>query len=165
MRKILLCLACITLGVSYADNNCTSCRECPAGWKRNGKSCYFFSISKETWIRAKRACENMGGHLATLATVAEDAFVSSYLKSIQSHLSDGKYVWLGGHDLFSEGQWKWVTGETFSYTNWRKGGENGQVQNPDNAMGMEHCLDWSNGWNDNICHHKHHFLCENDLCV
>ncbi|KAK3610567.1 hypothetical protein CHS0354_009004 [Potamilus streckersoni] len=36
MSNILLCLLYITLGVSYADNNCTSCRECPPAWTRNG---------------------------------------------------------------------------------------------------------------------------------
>lgn len=163
--KVLFCIFSIILEISLAAENCTTCRECPAGWPRIGDSCYFFSVLKLNWFRAKHACENMGSHLATLQTFMEDMFVSIYLRNIQTHLPGANYIWMGGSDLDKEGQWKWVTGEPFSYTNWRKGGTNGQIQAPDNDMGLEHCLDWSNGWNDNKCYTDYHFLCEKDICV
>ena len=33
----------------------------------------------------------------------------------------GVDIWLGGTDADSEGNWEWVTGEPWSYTNWYPG--------------------------------------------
>ena len=64
-------------------------------------------------------------------------------------------MWLGGYDSEKEGHWHWVTGEPFVYTNWRS-----RMPNNGGAGGNEDCMDWSNGWNDNVCSHLYYFLCE-----
>lgn len=64
-----------------------------------------------TWREAKRLCESLGGHLATIGSAEENHFVYSNFASDHG-------VWLGGTDEQEEGQWRWVTEESFSYRNW-----------------------------------------------
>lgn len=63
------------------------------------------------WHDAKTACEELGGHLATITTQEEDSFIYSLVseKNIE--------CWLGGTDENTEGIWTWITGEIWSYDN------------------------------------------------
>ncbi|MFP6753386.1 MAG: lectin-like protein, partial [Pirellulaceae bacterium] len=79
-----------------------------------------------TWEDAKADAESRGGHLATI-TSAEELEVISSLTPYDD--------WLGGYqDLNSafyfepDGGWKWITDETWSYTNW----DTDQPDNGDN---------------------------------
>jgi beta-lactam-binding protein with PASTA domain len=54
--------------------------------------------------------------------------------------------WLGGTDAASEGNWEWVTGEPWGYTNWLAG-------QPDNWQDEDYLMFWGLGsitptWND-----------------
>ena len=74
------------------------------------------------WVEADQEAqvlEFMGvrGHLATLTTASENAFVVANLPAAVRDL-----YWLGGYQLDesvepAEG-WVWVTGEAWAYTNW-----------------------------------------------
>jgi hypothetical protein len=97
----------------------------------NGHS-YYRSTSSATWTSAKQACINMGGHLVTFGSAAENNFIFNTWPS----------GWIGFTDEVVEGQWKWVTGETVVYTNWN-GGE------PNNAGNEDYAQFVTNGkWND-----------------
>ena len=66
------------------------------------------------------------------------------------------WLWLGGSDEETEGEWKWVTGEDFFYQRWRGG-------QPDNGGGTEHSLHTRsvNGeWNDDQGYHEYDYLLE-----
>ena len=71
-----------------------------------------------TWNEALAECFSLGGYLATLTSEDEHLFVAELVKS-----SD-KACWLGGH-LTSDGEMKWISGESFSYTNWDDGEPSG----------------------------------------
>ena len=64
------------------------------------------------------------------------------------------FTFIGGTDENSEGEWEWVTGEEFTYTNWNDGG-------PDNSGGNQHYLDlgWGNRpdgkWDDTNATDQH----------
>jgi hypothetical protein len=74
----------------------------------------------------------MGGHLVTITSAAENTFVFNTWPS----------GWIGFTDEAVEGQWKWVTNETVTYTNWN-GGE------PNNAGNEDYAQFVSGGrWND-----------------
>ena len=94
---------------------------------------------KCTWTEAKEKCEAMGGHLAT-STSAEK---NSFLKSV----AEGCTVWLGAKRVGES--WNWITGETWSYTNWDSPDSDGRYQ-PDNYGGYQDALSMrSNGkWDD-----------------
>ena len=69
-----------------------------------------------TWEDAKISCEAKGGYLATITTQEEQDFVNALLST-----SSAYFYWLGGTDERTEGSWEWVTGEPWSYENWRSG--------------------------------------------
>jgi hypothetical protein len=97
----------------------------------NGHS-YYRSTGSMTWTAARQACLNMGGHLVTVTTAAENNFIFNLWPS----------GWIGLTDEVVEGQWRWVTGEAYSYSSWN-GGE------PNNS-GDEDYIQFVGGgkWND-----------------
>ena len=91
------------------------------------------------WDEAKAYCEKVGGHLVTITSGAEQAFVQDL---IVNRGTKG-YYWTGGIRS-SGGNFVWITGEKFSYSNWYNG-------EPNNWFGDEDILTVykQNGmWND-----------------
>ena len=97
----------------------------------NGHS-YYRSTGSAFWTDAKNACANMGGHLVTVTTSAENSFIFGIWPS----------GWIGLTDEVTEGVWRWVTGEAYSYSSWNPG-------EPNNA-GNEDYVQFVGGgkWND-----------------
>ena len=97
----------------------------------NGHS-YYRSTGSMLWTDAKQACINMGGHLVTSTSLAENNFLFSLWPN----------GWIGLTDEVNEGVWQWVTGEPYSWSYWN-GGE------PNNA-GNEDYIQFVGGgrWND-----------------
>ena len=87
-----------------------------------------------SWDIAKAYCEQSGGYLATITSAEEQNNVVSQFGET--------YAWLGGYRV-SDTEWAWVTGEPFSYANWRE-------DEPNNYNGVENCIGFypDNGWND-----------------
>lgn len=81
-----------------------------------------------TWDEAKEYCEQQGGYLATITSEEEREKIYNLLDS-----SDVKVVWLGATDLRSSGNYEWITGENFVFTDWAPG-------EPNNDGGIEHYL-------------------------
>ena len=73
-----------------------------------------------TWAEAKVDAEARGGHLATITSADEQAVIVAGLNASNNDL----HLWLGGTDEGLEGNWTWVTGETWDYDNWLKGEPN-----------------------------------------
>ena len=97
----------------------------------NGHS-YYRSTGNAYWTDARTACSNMGGYLVTVTTAAENTFIYNLWPS----------GWIGLTDEITEGVWRWVTGETYSYSSWNPG-------EPNNA-GNEDYIQFVGGgkWND-----------------
>ena len=88
-----------------------------------------------TFEEAETDAYQRGGYLATLTAAGEAAAVvnmldtyfqanpSAYYLSYAEDGGDAAYVWAGGGDFFSEGDWIWSNGQPFSetYTNWGSG--------------------------------------------
>lgn len=93
----------------------------------NGHFYEFVAQTGLTWHEARDAAEASSfagteGHLATIGSAAEQQFLQTTFSS-QSFLES----WLGGWQ--EEGRppeegWHWVTGETWTYTNWAPGEPN-----------------------------------------
>lgn len=119
---------------------------------------HFFKLFTQPlyWFEAKAACEAMGGHLATSTSAEKNAFLANIAGSTR--------VWLGGTDYGTEGTWKWITGEAWSYTNWRSG-------EPNNTGGKEHWLGFNIGevgvWSDEEYNVPFYYICEwdDDPCL
>lgn len=66
-------------------------------------------------------CVEQGGHLASITSQGEQDFLNEY----KVELGYGNIpLGIGGSDLGSEGQWYWLDGEPFEYTNWNSGEPN-----------------------------------------
>ncbi len=104
----------------------------PVQWtSAAGGNDHWYEIVRDTtspylsWDEARVAAEGssylgMTGHLATLTSAAENAFVANpgFLGSSYGGIY-GDLVWIGGHE--TAGGWNWVTGEAWSWTNWKPG--------------------------------------------
>ena len=95
--------------------------------------------SSGTWDAAKKKCEDLGGYLVCITDAKEQQFITG-LNSGNSRL------WIGGtrDDAFN---WRWVSGETWSYENWQPGEPN----NSSNVISNENCAaiwDSAGQWND-----------------
>ena len=98
-----------------------------------------------SWNDAKTRCEYLNGYLATITSQAEDVFI--YQNLVQGYYDS----WLGGTDEATEGNWHWITGETWGYSNWRS-------SMPDDGCGGEDYLtmhqatgQWNDQRNDGTC--------------
>lgn len=95
---------------------------------------------------AKNFCIERGGHLVTIQSAEENAFILDLLG----------YGWLGATDEVAEGEWLWVTGEPFTYANWAP-------EEPNNYNNEDYCIIATSGWNDVpvapnpfVCEFLHH---------
>ena len=114
----------------------------------NGHYYEFFS-NKLKWHDAKIFCENLGGHLVTITSKAENDFLLNNVKA-------GDFA-IGLTDEVNEGKWQWVTGEEYNYSNWSSG-------EPNNQGNEDYALMKSNGkWNDGHLERENwSFVCEWD---
>lgn len=116
----------------------------------NGHYYKFFTLDYD-WEMAAYYCENMGGHLVTVANAEENEFVND--------LCQGQNIWLGGFDVSNEGVFEWITGETFYYTNWASGEPN------DGNSGQDYVQMYASGqWDDVENKETKKFVCEWDFC-
>jgi len=88
-----------------------------------GENTYELYNDLLTWDEAKAKCEALGGHLVTINSQGEQDVIESALeKGVR-----GNYF-IGG--MTKNNQPTWITGETFSYSNWASG-------EPNNSGGTE----------------------------
>jgi hypothetical protein len=94
-------------------------------WER-GYGRYQIIPGNFTWEQAKADAEARGGHLATITSLQESDFIYTILGST---LGDNSYkdTWLGANDATTEGDWRWVTGEVWSYSRWGPSEPNGST--------------------------------------
>lgn len=72
-------------------------------------------LREVTATQAAEFAESAGGHLAVPASRDEAGWLAEHVASVSA--DDG--LWIGGtHD---SGEWKWSTGETWSFANWEEG--------------------------------------------
>lgn len=88
----------------------------PSGATQYKGHTYYVYQGVVTWKKAKALCEAKGGHLVTITSSAENNFV----KELVNEANIG-FCWLGATDEEKEGTWKWVTGESFKFTDWYSG--------------------------------------------
>ena len=108
-----------------------------------------------TWDDANAAASASGAHLATISSEPENAFVFSLFSDIPefwvvlgeppNDVYSGP--WIGGTDEAVEGTWEWITGEPWTYENWRAG-------MPDDFQGQDYLQfrcqpDIAPTWDDN----------------
>ena len=98
---------------------CSCVAECQQDQEKHGDHCYLWSdkdtTGMKTWDKAEAFCIQKGGHLASVASEATEAYV---LRAKGNKTL--KNLWLGGSDKEEEGVWKWSDGSPWNFTNWNK---------------------------------------------
>ena len=114
-------------------------------------SCYYLSDNTMYWFDARQACENAGGHLATITSSEESSYLTDEL-GIDLEINPWG-PWIGLSDHEEENDWRWVTDEPFSFTAW-SGGEPGVDSPEDHAT-------WSTGgWHDHPNERNFNYILE-----
>lgn len=111
------------------------------------------------WREAYKYCEEQGGHMVTINSSGEQEFIHNLLKTSNSRQN----LWLGALDTYSEGTWRWITGEKMNYVNWADG-------EPNDNNDEDYLMLYKNSgkWNDahdiyNDFSDSYGFICEYEL--
>ena len=120
-------------------------REIPSdAFEYNGHYYYVFNKQFATWEDTEQFAESLGGHLAVITDRAENDAIYNYMSS-----TIYRAAYFGLTDAGHEGIWTWITGESFSYTNWHSGEpNNGNGSYPNENYVQFASTDRSNSWND-----------------
>lgn len=118
MKKLTSLLCCIAAPL-LANHTASAA---PVQWAGNGHYYEVVSLPGSSWVAARDQAAGMSfngiqGHLATLTSAAENAFVTSLLTTAAT-----QQWFIGGiqppNTPGPADAWGWITGETWSYTNW-----------------------------------------------
>ncbi|HMF41844.1 MAG TPA: C-type lectin domain-containing protein, partial [Polyangia bacterium] len=121
--------------------------------------CYWTHSNSQTWSQSQQACMLQQGHLVTILSPEENDFVVS-VAQFSSAFSD---TWIGatddktGSDRSGPGTYRWVTNETWSYSNWQQGQPDGfcdpcsagQTCTCDHRGVLASDGTWNDRWQDN----------------
>ncbi|XP_015523330.1 hemolymph lipopolysaccharide-binding protein [Neodiprion lecontei] len=119
---------------------------------------YKLHSQRVSWNQARITCEEEGGHLAIINSLAERDAVVTVLKAINPNPA---YVSLGFHDLYQEGHYVTIHEQTLTragFNQWARG-------EPNNFWFSENCgsLHSSGGLNDHRCRKPLPFVCEHPI--
>uniref|UniRef100_A0A8D0KKJ2 C-type lectin domain-containing protein n=1 Tax=Salvator merianae TaxID=96440 RepID=A0A8D0KKJ2_SALMN len=122
-------------------------------WEYFDGRCYFFSIQRTNWLKAKAKCQSWNSQLVVIQDAAKQNFIQSRTRN--------EHYWIGLTDMDNEGEWRWIDGTNYlnGFTNWHKG-------EPNDSEGKEDCVQMHNDgeWNDLPCNNENNFyICEKPL--
>lgn len=113
---------------NVVDENCDgSLLTTPVVWEGNGHAYDAILVGNDiTWDDAIIAAQSRGSgwYLATITSADENTFVKSLFSSIPAFFHDHGWTvdsgpWIGAYATTNtSGDWKWITGEAFVYTQW-----------------------------------------------
>ncbi|MBF2073641.1 MAG: DUF4347 domain-containing protein [Synechococcales cyanobacterium C42_A2020_086] len=75
---------------------------------------YLLTDPNLDWDQAQAAAQRLGGNLVTINDAEEEAW-------LQQTFGTQERFWIGLNDRDNEGQFRWVSGEPITYTNWQPG--------------------------------------------
>ncbi|XP_039443833.1 perlucin-like [Culex pipiens pallens] len=121
---------------------------------------FVFNNRQVTFFEAWHQCASIGLRLASVNSAEDDAALKLALRAADSN-EVGPW-WIAGTDLGKTGYFVWIT--TMKPLGYRTGYSNFAPGQPDNANGVEHCVEagWRSGttWNDRNCDAKRRYVCE-----
>ncbi|XP_052219848.1 macrophage mannose receptor 1-like [Dreissena polymorpha] len=81
---------------------------------QHGDSCYELQTDETvTWEHGEAFCKQRGGHLVSITSAAEQAFVEAFM----TRNNPNHAVWIGLNDRNVEGTYEWTSGDRLTYIN------------------------------------------------
>lgn len=170
MRALVIGVVAVTVGIGALLHS-TTVAAVQVQWSGNGH--YYEAIAVPggvnpdgtywggiSWVAARDAAIARGGHLATINSAEESAFVYSLVTPdmwvVEKATGAGIGPWLGLYQPAGSsepgGNWQWVTGEPLTYTNWGNCLDNGYLgplsPGEDRSEEALHLYSYSTTWND-----------------
>jgi hypothetical protein len=131
-----ICGALVSYPYPDVSDNCPPQSGSLSGYSYLGQlngHTYYYSNSSVSATNAIQNSNNIGGHLVSIGSQAENDFIDNNV---------GASIWIGITDTNIEGDFQWLTNEPVIYTNWN-GAE------PNNSGGEDYTEMYTNGrWND-----------------
>uniref|UniRef100_A0A8C5PGU8 C-type lectin domain-containing protein n=1 Tax=Leptobrachium leishanense TaxID=445787 RepID=A0A8C5PGU8_9ANUR len=114
---------------------------CDSEWLVYGDNCYYFSITKFNWMKARTFCVRKGSDLAVVTGMWQQRFLSSKVNQ--------KSYWIGLYE--GDGNWTWVDGTDYntSLKFWTDGEPSKNNEKEDCAY-----IDASGQWSSVPCIHS-----------
>ncbi|BFZ08886.1 hypothetical protein BsWGS_11925 [Bradybaena similaris] len=141
----LLFVAVINVGVCQKST-------CDVNWHFYEDTCLLYEPGGLPWREARAVCKYLDATLVEIRTHDVNNVMTGYADGFNSEC-----VWLGGNDLFEEGDWKWEGSRTqLSFTNWHRGKPN-KGDNDEDCLSMSRDLGYL--WSDRNCDYKCSFIC------
>lgn len=129
-----------------------SIRSKPKNVQKFGGHEYAAFIDAVSFYNAKRRCEEMGGHLATMETPQEQEFILALCRSPKERFG----CWIGATNEDKQDRWMWITGTPATQAStWKH--DNPNFQNI--GHGMTYWPD-SDGFNDDNLGTRMGYVCE-----
>lgn len=154
VKQLLLpVIACATLAVCSGQNAMAA-----TSWVYNPDNGHSYEYvctgynpdNRLSWYDAEALAERAGGYLATITSAQENDWIWNNLGGTQL-----AHSWLGGYQPAGspepDGNWQWVTGEAWTYSNWAPGEPSdfrGNDPNGESALMLGRWGDPINWWND-----------------
>ncbi|XP_058717835.1 hepatic lectin-like isoform X2 [Poecile atricapillus] len=137
------------LGQNFSDRDSFlfPCGPDSREWEYFAGNCYYFSLARLSWGRARERCRERRAQLVVIGSFPEQQFLMSRTRN--------ERFWIGLTDENSEGKWEWVDGSDYgsAFTFWGDGEPNDSGSNEDCA----HL--WISGrWNDVRCSFECFFI-------
>ncbi|XP_072042584.1 C-type mannose receptor 2-like [Amphiura filiformis] len=139
---------------------------CPDGWPTYDGHCYYVSTAIKSFSQATRLCKSMGAELTSIRGADENNFV------LQQMPANGiTTMWIGLHDITSEGNFEWIDGTPYNFTDWIH--QSTGTSEPNSWRGVEEdCVDMKRGgshdiasgsWNDEDCSGRFRYMCKTEI--
>lgn len=81
-------------------------------------SCYKVYAKALSWVEAEGRCRADKGYLISI----QDVYTNGFLQNLTGNVDSASTYWTGGSfNSQTQGQWSWVDGAHWYYTNWASG--------------------------------------------
>jgi hypothetical protein len=127
-------------------------------------SCYQFVGELVTWPVAEQRCVDAGGHLASVESFQENAFLAGWPAELGLAPGSGVGIWLGGTDAVVDGNFQWSSNSPMGFTSWAPNQpDNGPDANGVGVDCIEKRADFTAAWYDRRCTELMRYVCETPL--